>query len=94
MFYDLMFGAVVWQQGTPDEALRATAYEAFSDFVRFIERWQRDGVITTKIPASQLSRVIWGMMHGLARLLIDGIYIDSKQIEEMSNTVAELLSTS
>ena len=92
MFYDLMFGAVVWQHGTPDEALRSTAYEAFSDFVKFIERWQQDGVITTELPASQLSRVIWGMMHGLARLLIDGIYVDRKQIDEMSRTVATLLS--
>jgi hypothetical protein len=28
--------------------------------------------------------VIWGTVHGIAKLLIDGIYTDSAQIEEVS----------
>jgi AcrR family transcriptional regulator len=93
MFYDLMFGAAVWQHGQPDDELKRTAYQAFSDFVSFIENWQNQELINADIPALRLSQVIWGMMHGLARLLIDGIYVDQKQIDEMSSAIATLLTS-
>ena len=40
----------------------------------------------------RLSQVTWGTMHGIARLLIDGIYADRSHIDEMCDCAVNLFT--
>ena len=89
--YNLMFGKPIWKSGEPSESLTEISRATFQNYVILIKRWQDLGAIEAAIPPLQLAQVSWGMLHGLARLLIDGVYVDHKQIEEMSDAVTRLL---
>ncbi|RMA80170.1 TetR/AcrR family transcriptional regulator [Umboniibacter marinipuniceus] len=89
--YNLMFGKPIWKSGEPSESLTEISRTSFQNYVILIKRWQDSGAIEAAIPSLQLAQVSWGMLHGLARLLIDGVYVDYKQIEEMSDAVTRLL---
>ncbi len=90
--YNLMFGETLWQKNQADDNLKTIASLSFQRWVERIEGWQKAGYIDGNQPPLRLAQVSWGMMHGLARLLIDGIYVDEKQIDEMSIAVSSLLA--
>ena len=48
-----------------------------------VRSWQQAGLISGDNPL-RTSQVIWRAVHGIAKLFIDGIYIDAAQIEEVS----------
>ena len=54
-----------------------------------IRSWQQCGLIGGT-NALRTSQVIWGTVHGIAKLWIDGIYTDSAQIEEVSRCAVKL----
>lgn len=89
--YELMFSRLIWKSNQITDQLHAVAYPCFSDFVEQISQWQQQGLLDDKEPSLRLAQVSWGMMHGMARLLIDGIYVDQKAIEEMCNTAVNVL---
>ncbi len=83
--YDLMFGRTLWQQGEATDSLKQIAYPCFQHQVALTRQWQQQGLINTQQDTLRLSQVIWGTMHGIARLLIDGIYADASHLDEMSD---------
>ena len=90
--YNLMFGKPIWQGGEPSISLTDVSRASFHNYVKVVERWQSKGIIDPDMPSLRLAQISWAMLHGLARLLIDGIYVDLKQIEEMSEAVTRLLA--
>ena len=52
--------------------------------------WQEMGLLKTNENTLRLSQVIWGTLHGIAKLLIDGIYTDTSQVEEMCECAVTL----
>jgi hypothetical protein len=52
--------------------------------------WQEKGLLPDNKDALRLAQVTWGTLHGIARLLIDGIYADNSHIEEMCDCAADL----
>lgn len=89
--YDLMFGRTIWKAGAPTEALREVAYAAFRCYAERIA-----GVLTTlgeTHPDKQLrlAQVSWATLHGLCRFLIDGIYVDQADLDDISQTAVTLL---
>ena len=87
-----MFGRPIWKTGQADDQLKEIAYPAFQFMLNKITQWQQEGIIAQSMPALRQTQVIWATLHGLARLIIDGVYADSEHIDDMCDcTVAMLL---
>jgi len=84
--YELMFGREIWQQHQNSEELTDIAYKSFNYQVEMTKYWQSVGVLANENPLRQ-AQVCWGTLHGIARLLIDGIYTDYNAIDEMCDCI-------
>lgn len=84
--YDLMFGRAIWQQGIATDGLKNIAYPCFQVQVEMTRKWQEMGLMDKQQDTLRLAQVNWATLHGLARLLIDGIYGDASHIDEMCET--------
>ena len=87
--YELMFGRNIWKQKNSTQELRDVAYPCFQHQLEMVTSWQEVGLISGDNPL-RTSQVIWGAVHGIAKLWIDGIYTDSAQIEEVSLCAVKL----
>ena len=85
--YNLMFGHSLWKSGQPSEELRAEAHESFRRFVSFVAQWQQDGAIPPGCEPLRFSQVAWSALHGLCRLVIDGIYVEPSSIDAICDTL-------
>ena len=89
--YELMFGRPLWKAGAPTDALRETAFAAFR---RYAERL--GGIIQrANLPEGaqplRLAQASWATLHGLCKLLNDGIYVDRADMEEVSEEAVRLM---
>lgn len=90
--YDLMFGRTIWKQNSATNELRNAAYPSFHYQVEMTKKWQIQGLMSSDEDTLRLSQVTWGTMHGIARLLIDGIYADRSHIDEMCDCAVNLFT--
>lgn len=90
--YDLMFGRTLWKQNTATESLRQVAYPCFNHQVEMTKKWQQQGLMPATEDTLRLAQVTWGTMHGIARLLIDGIYADRSHIDDMCDCAVNLFT--
>lgn len=90
--YDLMFGRTIWKNASPTEELKSVAYPSFQYQVDMTKQWQQKGIMPASEDSLRLAQVTWGTLHGIARLLIDGIYADRSHIDEMSDCAMHLFS--
>lgn len=88
--YELMFGRAIWKQAAATQALKDVAYPSFQNQVTMTRKWQEMGLMSRDQDTLRLAQVTWGTMHGIARLLIDGIYADNSHIDEMCETLVNL----
>ncbi|WDE06549.1 TetR/AcrR family transcriptional regulator [Thalassomonas viridans] len=88
--YDLMFGGTIWKGAKSTQTLRDIAYPNFQYQVEMTKLWQEKGLMPAGENTLRLAQVTWGTMHGIARLLIDGIYADASSIEEMCECALNL----
>ncbi len=89
--YDLMFGKEIWKLGQPTESLKKISKANFRSWVEWIEQLQTDNIITAEHSALRVAQASWGTLHGLCRLLIDGIYLNPDDLEEMGRTAVSML---
>lgn len=92
--YSLMFGHTLWRQKLADEPLKSVAYESFKHHLNAVKSWQTLGILPQDQDSLRLTQVTWGTLHGLAQLMIDGIYADSSHLDEICQCVGELFSRS
>ncbi len=52
--------------------------------------WQAQGLLPKEQDSLRLAQVTWATIHGMARLLIDGIYADNSHIDEMCECAVEV----
>ncbi|MGS2720369.1 TetR/AcrR family transcriptional regulator [Paraglaciecola aestuariivivens] len=90
--YDLMFGRTIWKQNSATQALRDVAYPSFHYQVKLTKSWQQQGLLPAGEETLRLAQITWATMHGIARLLIDGIYADQSHIEEMCNCAINIFT--
>lgn len=88
--YDLMFGRTIWKNETSTEELRESAYPCFQFQVSMTEDWQKKGLLHMTDNALRTSQILWGTVHGIAKLFIDGIYSDINQREELCDFAVEM----
>lgn len=90
--YELMFGRSLWKQATPTEELRAVAYRSFRRYVERIGALVQQAPAAAELKPLRIAQASWASLHGLCRLLIDGIYVDRADMEEVSEQVVQLLA--
>ena len=88
--YELMFGKTIWKNNNSDQALRDIAYPSFNYQLEMTKTWQQQGLLIEDENSLRLAQVTWGTLHGIARLLIDGIYLDTSHIDEMCECVVKV----
>lgn len=80
--YELMFGRTIWKQANCTVELQQISHAIFQHQVDMIAHWQTLGVINGDNPL-RIAQVIWGTLHGIAKLFIDGVYNDVARAEEI-----------
>ncbi|WP_432696078.1 TetR/AcrR family transcriptional regulator [Marinobacterium sp. YM272] len=90
--YDLMYGKEIWKRGEPTPSLRQISRGSFRLWVDLVERMQQQGVLSSQHSALKTAQAGWAAMHGLARLLIDGVYAEPQELEEVADTVVDLIT--
>lgn len=81
--YELMFGRLIWKENNSTETLKQIAYASFNYQVEMTKLWQEQGIMIQDENSLRLAQVTWATLHGIARLVIDGIYAQANQIDEM-----------
>lgn len=92
--YELMFGRTIWKAQSGTDALKASAYPTFQYQVDMVRHWQSEGLLKQGENPLRLSQVIWGTLHGITKLLIDGIYTEVSQVEEIFECAVSLFLVS
>ncbi|GGW95002.1 TetR/AcrR family transcriptional regulator [Alteromonas halophila] len=88
--YELMFGRPIWQSNSATDDLKSVAYPCFQFQVEMTRYWQAQGLLPQQQDPLRLAQVTWGTLHGIARLLIDGIYADQSHIDDMCDCAADV----
>ncbi|GAA6152963.1 TetR/AcrR family transcriptional regulator [Pseudoteredinibacter isoporae] len=89
-YYDLMFGREVWQENNPPDEFAQESRGYFRRYVARVERWQDSGDISRDLSALRFAQVSWSSLHGISRLLIDGIYVDKKAQTAICDAAANI----
>jgi hypothetical protein len=55
-----------------------------------IRHWRDRGLVPAGLDPLRYAQVSWSTLHGMSRLLIDGIYIDSSAREAMCEAAADM----
>ncbi|NCF20109.1 MAG: TetR family transcriptional regulator [Haliea sp.] len=90
-YYDLMFGSQLWKTEKLTETLTQEAYRTFRGYVDGIRGWQESGQISKNLDPLRYAQVSWSTLHGMSRLLIDGIYVDNQSRNAMCQAAADML---
>ena len=85
-----MFGSTLWKENNSSTSLKEVAYPSFQFQVEMTKTWQAKGLMPKNENTLRLAQVSWGTLHGIARLVIDGIYADASNIDEMCDCVVNL----
>ncbi|NVK23791.1 MAG: TetR/AcrR family transcriptional regulator [Gammaproteobacteria bacterium] len=91
--YELMFGNIIWQNELDTESLKNTAYDTFHQYLNLIKHWQDTATISSSQNSLRLAQVSWSTLHGMAKLYNDGIYVNDTNLEELSQSIVQLLQT-
>ena len=89
-YYDLMFGSNLWKTEGLTATLTAEAHSTVRGYVDGIRQWQKQGSIASSIDPLRYAQVSWSTLHGMSRLLIDGIYVDNQARNAMCRATAEM----
>ena len=92
--YELMFGRTIWKDEKSTKELRDLAYPCFQFQVAMTQKWQEQGLFVVNDNALRASQVLWGTVHGIAKLFIDGIYTDNSKIDEICDFAVTMFLSS
>jgi len=90
--YELMFGSTLWKTDSCSQTLKDIAYPSFQYQLEMTKLWQQQGLLNAQENTLRVAQVTWATLHGIARLLIDGIYADANNIDEMCECAVNLFS--
>jgi len=90
-FYDLMFGGHLWKSDKQTETLKDSGHQSFRHYLDRIKHLKEKGLISEQVEPLKFAQMSWSMLHGMSRLLIDGIYVDHTAIDSMCDAATESL---
>ena len=88
--YELMFGRTLWKSGKPSPELKTVAYRSFRHYAERLSELVR-GRLPRGTSALRVAQASWATVHGLCRLLIDGIYVNREDMEAVSEQSVSLI---
>lgn len=88
-YYDLMFGSRLWKIQQPTEQLRQYAHGAFREYVKKMRRLPLSAAVQGD--SLRYAQVSWSTLHGISRVVIDGVYLQSDAVAEMCDAAAQML---
>jgi len=80
--YELMFGRCIWKQSKCTQELQDISHTTFQHQVEMITHWQTINLVNGDNPL-RVAQIIWGTLHGISKLFIDGVYADVNRAEEI-----------
>ena len=87
--YELMFGRTLWKAGRPSPALTRVAHGCFR---RYVEAVRLDHLaVPDGADPLRVAQASWATLHGLCRLLLDGIYLRREDMEAVSDQAVTLM---
>lgn len=89
--YELMFGRTIWKTAAPTTELKEVAYRSFKRYAERIDQLAARAGSRRTARSLRLAQASWATLHGLCRLLIDGIYVDRKDMEAVSDEAVRML---
>jgi AcrR family transcriptional regulator len=90
-YYELMYGRKLWRSESLTQSLQATARGTLRSEVERMQHLQDLGLISKHLDILRFTQVVWGLLHGISRLLIDGVYTDSASSNSICDTAAAML---
>jgi len=90
-YYNLMFGGQLWQPGETSESLTEKGHAFFRFYTERLKTWQAAGLISADIDPVRQNQVTMSALHGMARLSIDGIYVDRSTVASIADSAAGML---
>lgn len=90
-YYNLMYGPQVWLDGAASDGHAEGARRDFQNNIADMRYWQERGLVNPDMDPRRFAQVLWAALHGLSRLVIDGIYMKSDFSEAMCNGIADML---
>ncbi len=88
--YQLMFGNTLWKNNNGSAQLKNIAYPSFQYQLNIIKDMQHKGLLPQSESPLRLAQVTWATLHGIAQLVIDGVYADASHIDEMCSCAVSL----
>ena len=79
-----MFGRPIWKTGTPSDELKKIAYSTFRHYAEKVGGMISNGRLPEGSNPLRLAQASWATLHGLCRLMIDGIYVNAMDMDEVS----------
>ncbi|QRV25707.1 TetR/AcrR family transcriptional regulator [Marinomonas foliarum] len=93
--YDLMYGRTLWKAGNPSDSLKTASKQTFKAWIDWVEELQEKNILPNNNTPLRIGQTTWASLHGLARLFIDGIYLDKEDLSDMvEQMIKNLCSTS
>lgn len=89
--YELMFGRTLWKAGRPTPSLKQVAYDCFRRYVERVDTAEQRARLPAGAEPLRVAQASWATLHGLCRLLLDGIYVDRGDMEAVSNQAVQLM---
>lgn len=90
--YDLMFGRQIWKLSHPTDELREVAFRTFKLYASTLMTLFNPTQLPPGSKPLRLAQASWATLHGLCRLLIDGIYLHQGDMEEVAAEAINLLA--
>ena len=90
-YYDLMYGRKSWHGGAQTESLATTARKVMRQDIERMERLQEKGLISAHVDVVYFERIMWGALHGISRLNLDGVYSDRVSMKKLCDNTADML---
>lgn len=90
-YYDLMYSSKSWRSGQLTESLATTARGTLRGDIERLQRWQDRGGISKDVDVVRFAQVYWGTLHGISRLLLDGVYTESSSVAQLCEAAADTL---
>ena len=90
-FYDLMYGSKSWHEGAKTESLAITSRRVLRQDTERLQRAQEKGLICADVDVVYFERFMWGALHGISRLCLDGVYADHVSIKKLCTSTGDML---
>jgi hypothetical protein len=86
-----MYGSRSWRSGNLTEPLTTVARSILRQDIDRLKLGQQRGLVAQDVDAVRYAQMYWGTLHGISRLLLDGVYSDSASVNKHCDTTAATL---